>query len=223
MPKHNWDKKTISTYITQQQKEVWENTAISECKRVADFVRDRVESTLNNKDLNGKQCLWLEIPKELYEKAQTEYKDVNKKNPLEDLIQYHIRRIIKEDTDNELLWEQSASNPDIDSLKAKNVELERQIELLNAEIHNLRSKGTGIGSNEIFRVLDKEKFLSLEQIAVQLNRGDDIDTIHELYDEVEETMFKVGMIEYNGRGYRLNLDIEPVERVHGGKEIKVEV
>src|SRR5659263_96410 len=109
MPKPNWDKKTISTYITQEQKEVWEKTAISECKRLADFVRDRVESTLN-KDLNGKKCLWLEIPQELYEKAQTEYKD-NKINPLEDLIQYHIKRVLKSDADKELLWEQSASNP----------------------------------------------------------------------------------------------------------------
>lgn len=122
-----------------------------------------------------------------------------------------------------MLWEQSANNPDIETLNAKISELERQIELLKAENENIRSRQTGIGSNEIFRVLDEEKFLSLEQIADQLNRGNDIDTIHQLYDEVEETMFNAGMIEYNGRGYRLNLDIEPVERVHGGKKIKVEV
>jgi len=46
MPKPQWDKKTISTYITQQQKEVWEKTAFSECKQLADFVRDRVETHL---------------------------------------------------------------------------------------------------------------------------------------------------------------------------------
>ena len=80
-------------------------------------------------------------------------------------------------------------------------------------------------NNEIFKVLDKEKFLSLEKIAVLLNRDDDV-KIHELQDEIEETMFKVGMIEFklgNGGGYRYNPEIEPVERAYSGKKIKIKV
>ena len=59
MPKPQWDKKAISTYVTQEQKDIWEKTAITECKRYADFIRDKVESTINNKDLDGRCCLWL--------------------------------------------------------------------------------------------------------------------------------------------------------------------
>jgi hypothetical protein len=222
MPKPNWDKKTISTYITQQQKEVWEKTAISECKRLADFVRDRVESTLNN-DLNGKICLWLEIPQELYEKAQTEYKD-NKINPLEDLIQYHIHRILTLDAGNELMWEKSASSPDIETFKAKISELERQIELLKFENEALRNRTGLFDSNAILNVLDKTEFMEVKHIAELLNRNNDENEIHELYDEVVETMFQVGMIEYvPGKGYRFNPDIEPVERAPGGKKLKIKV
>jgi hypothetical protein len=220
MPKPNWDKKTISTYITQQQKDEWEKAAFSECKRLADFVRDRVESTLN-KDMKGKICLWLEIPQELYEKAQTEYKD-NKINPLEDLIQYHIKRVLTLDAGNELMWEKSASSPDIDTFKAKISELERQIELLKFENEALRNRGGLFDSSALLKVLDKTNFLKLEQIAVLLNRSDDDIEIHELYDELEETMFQVGMIEYKpGKGYRFNADIEPVDRIPDGKKLKI--
>ena len=222
MPKPNWDKKTISTYITQEQKEVWEKAATSECKRLADFVRDRVESTLN-KDLNGKKCLWLEIPQELYEKAQTEYKD-NKINPLEDLIQYHIHRIQKIDASNELMWEKSASSPDIETFQAKISELERQIELLKFENEALRNRTGLFDSNAILKVLDKTEFMEIKHIAELLNRNNDENEIHELYDEVVETMFQVGMIEYvPGKGYRFNPDIEPVERAPGGKKLKIKV
>ena len=229
MPKPNWDKKTISTYITQQQKEVWEKTAISECKQVADFVRDRVESTINNENYKGKVCVWLDVPKELIDKAKKPgEKNKNKTNPnpgLFELIQNHVYRVVNEDTVKELQWEQSANNPDIETLKAKNLELERQIELLKSENENLRNRGTVSENNEIFKVLDKEKFLSLEKIAVLLNRDDDV-KIHELQDEIEETMFKVGMIEFKlgrGGGYRYNPEIEPVERAYSGKKIKIEV
>lgn len=222
MPKPNWDKKTISTYITQQQKEVWEKTAISECKRLADFVRDRVESTLN-KDVKGKICLWLEIPQEVYEKAQTEYKD-NKINPLENLIQYHIKRILTLDAGNELMWEKSASSPDIETFKAKISELERQIELLKFENEALRNRTGLFDSNAILNVLDKTEFMEVKHIAELLNRNNDENEIHELYDEVVETMFQVGMIEYvPGKGYRFNPDIEPVERTPGGKKLKIKV
>jgi hypothetical protein len=229
MPKPNWDKKTISTYITQQQKEVWEKTAISECKQVADFVRDRVESTINNEDYKGKVCVWLHVPKELINKAKKpgEKNKTKNSNPeLDELIQNHVQRIVNEDTVKELQWEQSANNPDIETLKAKNLELERQIELLKAENENLRNRATVSESNEIFKVLDREKFLSLEKIAVLLNRGDDDVSIHELQDELEQLMFNVGMIEFklgNGGGYRYNPDIEPVERSYSGKKLKIEV
>lgn len=222
MPKPNWDKKTISTYITQQQKDEWEKAAFSECKHLADFVRDRVESTLN-KDMKGKICLWLEIPQELYEKAQTEYKD-NKINPLENLIQYHIKRILTLDAGNELMWEKSASSPDIETFKAKISELERQIELLKFENEALRNRTGLFDSNAILKILDKEKFMKIEQIGVLLNRNDDENDIHELYDELEETMFQIGMIEYvPGKGYRFNAEIEPVERAPGGKKLKIKV
>jgi hypothetical protein len=222
LPKPNWDKKTISTYITQQQKEEWEKAAFSECKRIADFVRDRVESTLN-KDLNGKICLWLEIPQELYDKAQTEFKD-NKINPLENLIQYNIKRILTLDTGNELMWEKSASSPDIETFKAKISELDRQIELLKFENEALRNRTGLFDSNAILNVLDKTEFMEIKHIAELLNRNNDENEIHELYDEVVETMFQVGMIEYlPGKGYRLNPDVEPVERVPEGKKLKIKV
>ncbi len=216
MPKPQWDKKTISTYVTEEQKEVWEKNAIIECKRLADFIRDRVESTINNKDLSGRCCLWLEIPKELQKKARSEYKD-NKTNPLEELIQYHIYRIIKKDADNEQQWEQSAGSPDIETLKAKISELERQNELLRFENESLRNRGGLSDSNAILKVLDREKFLTLEQIAVLLNRGSDDVDLHLLYEEIQDTMFDIGMIEYKpgkGGGYRFNPDIEPVERTY---------
>ncbi len=46
MPKPHWDKKTISTYVTQKQKEIWEQNAITECKCLADFIRDGVDSII---------------------------------------------------------------------------------------------------------------------------------------------------------------------------------
>ncbi len=70
MPKLHWDKKTISTYITKEQKELWEKTAKSERKPIADFIRDRVQSTIGNHD--GKICVWLEVSDELNAKAEAE-------------------------------------------------------------------------------------------------------------------------------------------------------
>ncbi len=209
MPKPHWNKKTISVYVPPEQKEVWGKTAEAERKAVAKFIRDRVESTINNKDHNGKTCLWLEIPKELHDKAETE--DIE----LSELIQYHVHRIIKEDADKEIQWEQSAGSPDSDTLKAKISELERQIELLRVENESLRNHSGYSDSNAILKVLDREKFMTLEQIAVLLNRGKDDDDLNLLYKEIEDTMLDIGMIEYkHGKGYRLNSDIEPVERTY---------
>jgi hypothetical protein len=93
---------------------------------------------------------------------------------------------------------------------------------LKFENEALRNRTGLFDSNAILKVLDKTKFLKLEQIAVLLNRGEDENDIHELYDELEETMFQVGMIEYKpGKGYRFNADKEPVERVPGGKKLKI--
>jgi hypothetical protein len=209
MPKPNWNKKTISTYITEQQKEVWKTAAKAERKAIADFIRDRVDSTINNHNQDGKTCIWLEIPKELQDKAE------NENAALDELIQYHIYRILKVDADKELLWEQSPSSPDIDSFKAKNIELERKIQVLNAEMNNLRTKDSISSNNEIFKVLEKKKFLTLEQLAESLNRGTDDDAIHFLYEEIEIIMTNIGMIEYKpgfkGGGYRFNPDIEPID------------
>jgi hypothetical protein len=217
MPKPQWDKKTISTYVTKEQKEIWEKTAKAERKAIADFIRDRVESTINNN--NGKVCIWLEVPKELLDKAETD--DIE----LDELIQYHILRTVKEDADKELQWEQSANSPDSETLKAKISELERQIEGLTIENQSLRNRGGISGSTAIFKILDNKKFLTLEQIAVLLNidSRDEIE-MHHLYEEITETMFNEGMIEYkHGRGYRFNPDMKPVERIYPGKEIKLEV
>lgn len=209
MPKPNWDKKTISTYITEKQKEVWKSAARAERKAIADFIRDRVDSTINNHNQDGKTCIWLEIPKELQDEAE------NESTVLDELIQYHIYRILKVDSDKELLWEHSPSSPDIDSLNAKNIELERKIELLNVEMNNLRNKSLISSNNEIFKVLDKKKFLNLEQIAKLLNRGTDDNAIHFLYEEIDVIMTYKGMIEYKpgykGGGYRFNPDIEPID------------
>ncbi len=215
MPKPHWDKKTISTYITKEQKELWEKTAKAERKPIADFIRERVQSTISNRD--GKICVWLEVSNELHAKAEAENLQ------LDELIQYHVQRISKDDRENELKWEQSANSSDVDALKATIKELQRQIEVLSIENQSLRNRGAISESNEIFKVLDREKFLSLEKIAALLNRDDDV-KIHELQDEIEETMFNVGMIEFKlGRGYRYNPEIEPVERYHSSKEIKIEV
>ncbi len=75
MPNPKWNKKTICTYISQEQKKVWEDNAIRECKGLADFIRNRVDSTINNKYLSGKYCLWLEIPEELHNRALNEFND----------------------------------------------------------------------------------------------------------------------------------------------------
>jgi hypothetical protein len=205
MPKPQWDKKTISTYLTQEQKEIWEKTAKTERKALADFIRDRVESTINSN--NGKTCIWLEVPKELNDKAETEGVE------LSELIQYHVQRIIKEDTDKEIQWVQSTSSPDIETLKANIAELERQIGLLKTENESLRNRDAILDSTDLLKVLDKKKFLTLEQIAVLLNRGTDEFELHFLYEDIQALMFGVGMIEYkHGKGYRFNPDIKPVER-----------
>jgi hypothetical protein len=207
MPKPHWDKKTISTYVIPQRKEVWEKTAKAERKALADFIRDRVESTINNKDHNGKTCIWLEVPKELQDKAETEGTE------LTELIQYHVQRIIKEDADKEIQWVQSASSPDSETLKANISELERQIGLLKTENESLRNRDAILDSTDLLKVLDKKKFLTLEQIAVLLNRGTDEFELHFLYEDIQALMLGVGMIEYkHGKGYRFNSDIKPVER-----------
>jgi hypothetical protein len=218
MPKPQWDKKTISTYIKKEQKELWQRIAKSERKPIADFIRDRVQSTISNH--NGKICVWLDVSKELQAKAEAE--NIH----LDELIQYHVQRISKDDKENELKWEQSANSSDVEALKATIAELQRQIEVLSIENNSLRHRGTVSDSNEIYKVLDKEKFLSLEKIAVLLNRGDGDAAIQELQDEIEETMFNIGMIEFklgSGGGYRYNPDIEPVEREYSSKKIKIEV
>jgi hypothetical protein len=73
-------------------------------------------------------------------------------------------------------------------LEAKILDLQRQIEALKFENASLRNRGTISESNEIYKVLDKEKFLSLEKIAVLLNRGNDDVEIHHLYEELQDTM-----------------------------------
>lgn len=104
MPDPKWNKKTISTYISQEQKKVWEYNAIRECKGLADFIRDRVDITINNKDLSGKYCLWLEIPEELQKRALNDFND-GRLNPLEELVQHHIYRVVKDDVEKQLLLE----------------------------------------------------------------------------------------------------------------------
>jgi len=152
MPNPKWDKKTICTYISHEQKKVWEDNAIRECKGLADFIRNRVDSTINNKDLSGKYCLWLEIPDELHDRALNEFND-GRLNPLEQLVQHHIYRVVKDDAEKQLLLEQSTSNPDIEALKEQILGLERQIEALKSENESLRGRKSFSDSSNIINVL----------------------------------------------------------------------
>jgi hypothetical protein len=60
---------------------------------------------------------------------------------LDELIQYHVERISKDDKENELKWEQSANNLDIETLKATIAELQRQIDVPSIENQYLRNRG----------------------------------------------------------------------------------
>jgi hypothetical protein len=216
MPKPEWNKKTISTYISEEQKKVWEKCAIAECKGLAFFVRDRVESTINNKNFNGKSCLWLEIPKELYDKAQNEFHEGHL-NPLENFVQNHIYRIVNEDKNKEFQWQQLANSPDVETLKSKIEELEMKIESLKAENVSLGKHNYLSESSVVLNALkDSKTFLTLEQIATLIDynpKDDDRTDLSILYQRIEDLMYDVGMIEYKqGKGYKFNPDIEPVER-----------
>lgn len=69
---------------------------------------DRVNSTINNKDLSDKYCLWLEIPEEMHTRALNEFND-GRLNPLEELVQHHIYRVVKDDAGKQLLLEQNTN------------------------------------------------------------------------------------------------------------------
>ncbi len=214
MPNPKWNKKTISTYVSEEQKKVWEDNAIRECKGLAEFLRDRVESTINNKDLSGKHCLWLEIPEELHNRARNEFNDGHI-NPLEELVQNHIYRVVKDDVEKQLLLEQSAHNPDAEALKAQISELERQIGSLKSENESLRGRRSFSDSSDIINVLrDCKTFLTLDEIATLINYDEDDPDLHFLYEKVEDIMYDYGMIEWKqGKGYKFNPKIKPIERV----------
>ncbi len=197
MPNPKWNKKTISTYISQEQKKVWEDNAIRECKGLADFIRDRVDSTINNKDLSGKYCLWLEIPDELHNTALNEFND-GRLNPLEDLVQHHIYRVVKDDVEKQILLEQSTSNPDIEALKEQILELERQIEALKSENESLRGRKSSSDSRNIIDVLrdSKDRYFTLDEIATLINYDEDDPDLNLLYKKIENIMYDYGMIEW---------------------------
>jgi len=213
MPNPKWEKKTICTYISQEQKKVWEDNAIRECKGLADFIRNRVDSTINNKDLSGKYCLWLEIPEELHDRALNEFNDGHL-NPLEELVQHHIYRVVKDDAEKQLLLEQATNNPDIEALKEQVSELEKQIVSLKSENESLRGRKSFSDSSNIINVLrDCKTFLTLEEIATLINYDEDDPDLHLLYEKVEDIMYDYGMIEWKqGKGYKFNPEIKPVER-----------
>ncbi|MFZ3382886.1 MAG: hypothetical protein WA144_03060 [Candidatus Methanoperedens sp.] len=213
MPNPKWNKKTICTYIAQEQKKVWEENAIRECKGLADFIRNRVDSTINNKDLSGKYCLWLEIPEDLHNRALNDFKD-GRLNPLEELVQHHIYRVVKDDVEKQLLLEQSTNNPDTEALKEQILGLERQIEALKSENESLRGRKSFSDSSNIINVLrDCKTFLTLEEIATLINYDEDDPDLHLLYEKVEDILYDYGMIEWKqGKGYKFNPEIKPVER-----------
>ncbi len=213
MPSSKWDKKTICTYISQEQKKVWEENAIRECKGLADFIRNRVDSTINSKDLSGKYCLWLEIPEELHNRALNEYND-GRLNPLEELVQHHIYRVVKDDVEKQLLLEQSTNNPDIEALKEQVSELEKQIISLKSENESLRGRKSSSDSRHIIEVLRECKtYLTLGEIATLINYDEDDPDLNLLYKKVEDILYDYGMIEWKqGKGYKFNPEIKPVER-----------
>jgi len=214
MPNPKWNKKTISTYVSEEQKKVWENNAIRECKGLAEFLRDRVDSTINNKNLSDKYCLWLEIPEALHTRAQNEFNDGHI-NHLEELVQNHIYRVVKDDEDKQLLLEQSTKNPDVVALKEQISELERHIELLKAENEALRGRKSFSDSSNIINILkDCKDYLTLDEIATLINYNEDDPDLHFLYEKIEDIMYDYGMIEWkHGKGYKFNLEIKPIERV----------
>jgi|GEM_PF-2297522 len=213
MPNPKWDKKTISTYISLEQKKVWEENAIRECKGLADFIRDRVNSTINNKDLGGKYCLWLEIPEELHTRALNEYND-GRLNLLEELVQNHIYRVVKDDVEKQLLLEQSTSNPDIEAFKEQISGLERQIAALKSENESLRGRKSFSDASDIINALRECKtFMTLDEIATLIKYDEDDPEFDLLYQRITDIMFDYGMIEWKqGRGYKFNPEIKPVER-----------
>ena len=214
MPSPKWDKKTICTYISQEQKKVWEDIAIRECKGLADVIRNRVDSTINNKDLSGKYCLWLEIPEDLHNRALNDFKD-GRLNPLEELVQHHIYRVVKDDVEKQLLLEQSTNNPDTEALKEQILGLEKQIEALKSENESLRGRKSFSDSSNIINVLrdSKDRYFTLDEIATLINYDEDDPDLNLLYKKIENIIYDYGMIEWKqGKGYRFNIDVKPVER-----------
>ena len=213
MPNPKWNKKTISTYVSEEQKKVWENNAIRECKGLAEFLRDRVDSTINNKNLSGRYCLWLEIPEALHTRAQNEFNDGHI-NHLEELVQNHIFRVVKDDIEKQLLLEQSTNNLDVVALKEQISELERQITLLKSENESLKVRKSSSDSSDIINVLrDCKTYLTLEEIATLIKYDEDEPDLHRLYEKIEDILYDYGMIEWKqGKGYKFNPEIKPVER-----------
>ena len=213
MPNPKWNKKTISTYVSEEQKKVWENNAIRECKGLAEFLRDRVDSTINNKNLSGRYCLWLEIPEALHTRAQNEFNDGHI-NHLEELVQNHIYRVVKDDVEKQLPLEQSTNNLDVVALKEQISELERQITLLKSENQSLKVRKSSSDSSDIINVLrDCKTYLTLEEIATLIKYDEDDPDLHFLYKKIEDILYDYGMIEWKqGKGYKFNPEIKPVER-----------
>lgn len=55
--------------------------------------------------------------------------------------------------------------------------------------------------------------MTLDEIAILINYDEDDPNLHFLYEKIETIMFDIGMIEWKqGKGYRFNIDIKPVER-----------
>jgi hypothetical protein len=94
--------------------------------------------------------LWLEIPEELHNRALNEFNDGHL-NPLEELVQHHIYRVVKDYVEKQQLLEQSTNNPDIEALKEQISELERQIESLKSENESLKVRKSSYGRCAIFR------------------------------------------------------------------------
>ena len=213
MPNPKWNKKTISTYVSEEQKKVWENNAIRECKGLAEFLLDRVDSTINNKNLSDKYCLWLEIPEALHTRAKNEFNDGHI-NHLEELVQNHIYRVVKDDVEKQLLLEQSTNNLDVVALKEQISELERQITLLKSENQSLKVRKSSSDSSDIINVLrDCKTYLTLEEIATLIKYDEDDHDLHFLYKKIEDILYDYGMIEWKqGKGYKFNPEIKPVER-----------
>lgn len=212
MPNPKWNKKTISTYISAEQKKVWADNAIWECKGLAEFLRDRVDSTITT-NLGGKYCLWLEIPEELHTRALNEFNEGHL-NPLEQLVQNHIYRVVTDNLEKQLLLEQTINNPDVEALKEQILELERQIKFLKSENESLKFRKSSSDSSNIINVLrDCKTYLTLEEIATLINYDEDDPDNHRLYEKIEDILYDYGMIEWKqGKGYKFNPEIKPLKR-----------